>query len=51
MGTGIGQTLASAYHGNVDDPALQSLGWHLWQVPVPSKPPLLGLQQWVGGAQ
>ena len=34
MGTGVGQVGASAYHGNVDAPAHQSLGWHLWQVPA-----------------
>ena len=27
-----------AYHGNMDAPAHQSLGWHLWQVPTTQKP-------------
>ena len=34
MGTGVGQGLALAYHGDMDDPAHQSLGWCLWQAPV-----------------
>ena len=25
---------ASAHYGNVDAPAYQSPGWHLWQVPA-----------------
>lgn len=33
-GTGVGQVGASAYHMEMDAPAEQSLGWHLWQVPV-----------------
>ena len=42
MGTGVGQAYASAYCGNMDASAHQSLGWHLWQVPATPKPPLLG---------
>ena len=34
MGTGVGQVGASAYHGKLDAPVHQSLGWHLWQVPA-----------------
>ena len=34
MGTGVGQGGASAYHGKLDAPAHQSLGWHPWQVPA-----------------
>ena len=30
----IRTSTASAYYGNVDDPAHQSPGWHLWQVPA-----------------
>ena len=42
---GVGQVSASAYHGRMDAPAHQSLGWHLWQVTATPKPPPLGLQQ------
>ena len=34
MGTGVGQIGASAYHGKLDAPVHQSLGWHLWKVPA-----------------
>ena len=30
MGTGVAQVGALAYHGKLDAPAHQSLGWHLW---------------------
>ena len=45
MGNGVEQVGALAYHRNMDTPAQQSLGWHLWQVPTTGKPPVLGLQQ------
>ena len=45
MGTGVGQIGALAYHGEIDAPAHQSLGWHLWQVPATPKPTWPGLQQ------
>ena len=37
MGTGVEQVGALAYHGTMDAPAHQSLGWHLWQVPTTQK--------------
>ena len=44
MGTGVGQAGASAHHGNMDAPAHQSPGWHLWQVSAAPRPPPLGLK-------
>ena len=35
MGTGVEQV--GSYDGNMDAPAHQSLGWHLWQVPTTQK--------------
>ena len=35
IGTGVGQVGASAYHGKVDAPAYQSLGWALGKCPQP----------------
>jgi len=50
MGIGVGQVGTLAYYGNMDTPAHQSLGLHLWQVSTTPKPPTLGSQQGVGGA-
>ena len=49
MGTGVGQVGSLAYHGDVDDPAHQSLGWCLWQVPVTHSHPCQGYDKGVGG--
>ena len=48
-GTGVGQVGSLAYHGDVDDPAHQSLGWCLWQVPVTPSHPCQGYDKGVGG--
>ena len=44
MGTWVGQVAASAHHGNMDTPANQSPGRHIWQVSAAPWPHPLGLQ-------